>query len=229
MKEGPNISFVVALVGVPARANMLCALMDGRALTATELAQEAGVTAQTASSHLARLLSGGLLSEERQGRSRYYRISGEDVAHMLEDLMGIAARTGHMRVRTGPRDPELRRARICYDHLAGELGVALFDSLTEGGLIQKDAEGLRLTPAGRRKLEAFGLDLAGLERGRRPPAALVSIGASGALTSAARSARRCSNNSCRGFGLRHEKPGRVARLHAGGEKALRAFLAGLDG
>ena len=105
-------------------------LIGGKALTAGELAREAGVTAQTASSHLAKLADGGLIAGIRQGRHRYFRLAGSDVAEMLEKMMGVAERAGHTRTRTGPRAPELRKARVCYDHLAGEMGVALFDHLT---------------------------------------------------------------------------------------------------
>src|SRR5215813_8186258 len=140
MKAGPDISVVAALVGDPARANMLTALMTGRALTASELAQEAGITPQTASSHLAKLEAGGLLEPEKQGRHRYYRLTGEDVAGVLEMLEGLAARVGHMRVRTGPKDPALRRARICYDHLAGDLGVHMLDSMRTQRLVRQRSE-----------------------------------------------------------------------------------------
>ena len=122
---------VASLVGDPARANMLTALMSGRALTASELAQEAGITPQTASSHLSKLEAGGLIEPEKQGRHRYYRLTGEDVAGVLEMLEGLAARVGHLRVRTGPKDPALRRARICYDHLAGTLGAAMMNRFAE--------------------------------------------------------------------------------------------------
>ena len=131
MKSGPDISMVAALVGDPARANMLTALLSGRALTASELAQEAGITPQTASSHLGKLEAGGLIEPEKQGRHRYYRLTGPDVGHVLEGLAHLAARAGHMRVRTGPKDPALRRARVCYDHLAGDLGVQMLDSLAQ--------------------------------------------------------------------------------------------------
>ena len=94
---------VASLVGDPARANMLTALMSGKALTASELAQEAGITPQTASSHLAKLEAGGLVEPEKQGRHRYYRLTDPDVAGVLEGLAGLAARAGHMRVRTGPK------------------------------------------------------------------------------------------------------------------------------
>ncbi len=124
MKTGPDIAFVASLLGDPARANMLTALLAGEALTAGELAREAGVTAQTASSHLGKLVSGGLISERRQGRHCYFSLAGPDVSSVLEKLMSLAARTGHRRTRPGPSEPELRRARVCYDHLAGDLGVS---------------------------------------------------------------------------------------------------------
>src|ERR1700755_1659935 len=149
MKAGPDIAMVASLVGDPARANMLTALMTGRALTASELAQEAGITPQTASSHLSKLEAGGLVEPEKQGRHRSYRLTGEDVAGVLEMLEGLAARVGHMRVRTGPKDPALRRARICYDHLAGDLGVQMLDSLRKQRLVRQTKEALALPRDGR--------------------------------------------------------------------------------
>lgn len=169
MKVGPDISMVAALVGDPARANMLTALMSGRALTASELAQEAGITPQTASSHLAKLESGGLVEPEKQGRHRYYRLTGPDVAHVLEGLAGLAARAGHMRVRTGPKDPALRRARICYDHLAGDLGVRMMESLKKQRLVRQTRETIELTGEGRRFMaESLQIDTDGLVHPRRP-------------------------------------------------------------
>jgi len=144
---------VASLVGDPARANMLTALMSGKALTASELAQEAGITPQTASSHLAKLEAGGLVEPEKQGRHRYYRLTDPDVAGVLEGLAGLAARAGHMRVRTGPKDPELRRARICYDHLAGDLGVQMLDSLKAQKLVRQKKQDIELTVEGARFLE----------------------------------------------------------------------------
>ena len=144
---------VASLVGDPARANMLTALMSGRALTASELAQEAGITPQTASSHLGKLEAGGLIEPEKQGRHRYYRLTDPDVASVLEGLAGLAARAGHMRVRTGPKDPALRRARICYDHLAGDLGVQMFDSMKAQKLVRQKKQDMELTPEGARFLE----------------------------------------------------------------------------
>src|SRR5215468_10354498 len=129
MKAGPDISMVASLVGDPARANMLTALLSGRALTASELAQEAGITPQTASSHLAKLEAGGLIEPEKQGRHRYYRLTGSDVASVLEGLAGLAARAGHMRVRTRTNDPALRGVRICYNQITGDHGLQMLDSL----------------------------------------------------------------------------------------------------
>ena len=168
MKAGPDIALVASLLGDPARANMLTALMSGRALTASELASEAGVTPQTASAHLARLEHGGLVVPRKQGRHRYFRLTGDDVAAVLEGLMGLAARAGHLRTRTGPKDPALRRARVCYDHLAGELGVAMFDILAERALIAIDGDSVALTEAGRAFASEFGIDLAAIGQGRRP-------------------------------------------------------------
>lgn len=167
MKDGPVIASVASLLGDPARANMLTSLLDGRALTVSELAETAGVGLSTASGHLAKLGAAGLLLAEKQGRHRYFRLSGPDVAQVLEGLMGLAQRTGAVRVRTGPKDPALRTARVCYDHLAGQRGVALMDGLTRRGWLG-DGERPRVSDAGRDFLAAFGIDVARLERERRP-------------------------------------------------------------
>jgi DNA-binding transcriptional ArsR family regulator len=167
MKEGPAIASVAALLGDPARANILSALMDGRALTVSELAEAAGVTIQTASGHLSKLGAANLLTAEKQGRHRYFRLSGPDVAQVLEALMGLAQRTGATRVRTGPRHAALRAARVCYDHLAGERGVELLNGARQRDYIAGD-EQLVLTDRGRAFVGEFGIDLARLEKGRRP-------------------------------------------------------------
>ncbi|WP_454619611.1 ArsR/SmtB family transcription factor [Bradyrhizobium cenepequi] len=169
MKAGPDIAMVASLVGDPARANMLTALLSGRALTASELAQEAGITPQTASSHLAKLETGGLIEPEKQGRHRYYRLTGSDVAGVLEGLAGLAARAGHMRVRTGPKDPALRRARICYDHLAGDLGVQMLDSMKKQRLIRQSKDAMELTGEGKRFIaKALQIEADALIHPRRP-------------------------------------------------------------
>lgn len=152
-----------ALVGDPARANMLAALMDGRALTAKELARAAGITPQTASGHLARLTEGGLLAVEQQGRHRYHRVASASVAHMLESIMSVAAEQGEIMqtrpITVGPRDKALRRARTCYDHLAGQLSVQLADKLMERGHVDLSPDGGVLTPDGAIFLTALGVDL----------------------------------------------------------------------
>src|SRR5919109_2657175 len=149
MKEGPDISIIAALIGNPASANMLMALMAGPALTATELAQEAGLMLSTASGHLAKLENAGLVAVERQGRHRYFRLADADVAGALEGLIPLAARAGHTRIRTGPRDPELRQARSCYDHLAGDLAVRMFDRFTERRFLTRRGDSLQVTAGGR--------------------------------------------------------------------------------
>jgi DNA-binding transcriptional ArsR family regulator len=169
MKAGPDIAMVASLVGDPARANMLTALMDGRALTASELAHQAGITPQTASSHLSKLEAGGLIEPEKQGRHRYYRLTGPDVAHVLEGLAGLAERAGYTRVRTGPKEPALRRARICYDHLAGDLGVQMLDSLRKQKLIRQTKQVIELTGEGKRFMaQALQIDTEALAHPRRP-------------------------------------------------------------
>jgi DNA-binding transcriptional ArsR family regulator len=168
LKEGPSIALVGSLAGEPARANMLSALLSGKALTASELAAEAGITLPTASSHLSKLESGGLVSSLKQGRHRYFRLAENDVAEMLEAMMGVAARAGHMRTRTGPKDPAMRKARVCYDHLAGEMGVRLFDSLVARGNLAPRSSDVRLTRRGETFLEDFGIELASLASLRRP-------------------------------------------------------------
>jgi DNA-binding transcriptional ArsR family regulator len=167
MKEGPDISIIAALIGNPASANMLMALMAGPALTATELAQEAGLMLSTASGHLARLEAAGLVAVERQGRHRYFRLADPDVVIALEGLMPVAARAGHLRIRTGPRDPELRLARSCYDHLAGDLAVKMLDRFLKRRLLARRGDVVEVTPGGRRFFARNGIDLDPLERSRR--------------------------------------------------------------
>ena len=168
MKEGPDIALLGSLIGDPARANMLTALMSGKALTASELASEASVTLQTASTHLAKLESGGLIRQRKQGRHRYFSMADDDVGSVLEAMMGLAAKKGHLRTRTGPKDPALRRARVCYNHLAGELGVQMFDSLQARNFLSERGDELVLTDAGRAFATDFGIDVESLGTGRRP-------------------------------------------------------------
>ena len=159
MKEGPDIAYIAALIGDPARANILTALLSGKALTATELAAEAGVTLQTASSHLSKLVAGDLLRVLKQGRHKYFSLTNDDVAHVLESIMGLAAGAGHLRIRTGPKDMALRHARVCYSHLAGHMGIRLYDSLIASGYIYLDDEELKLTDDGIKLAQGFGIDI----------------------------------------------------------------------
>lgn len=167
VKEGPSIAGIAALIGDPARANMLTALMDGRALTVSELAEAAGIGLPTASGHLSKLDQAGLLTARKQGRHRYFQVSGPDVAEVIEKLMGLAERTGATRVRTGPRDAALRVARICYDHLAGERGVELMQRLQRNGVITAGTTPA-VTPEGRAFLGGVGIDIGLIGSARRP-------------------------------------------------------------
>ncbi|MCT7376110.1 ArsR/SmtB family transcription factor [Chelativorans salis] len=168
MKAGTDLAQIGSLVGDPARANMLAALMGGTALTASELALEAGVTLPTASAHLAKLGEGGLVSVARQGRHRYYALADHSVAAMLENIMGVAATLGPKRVLPGPRDKAMREARVCYDHLAGEMGVAMLDSFVGRGLIRVDGEQAEMSEAGASYFAGLGIDLDAMGRKRRP-------------------------------------------------------------
>jgi DNA-binding transcriptional ArsR family regulator len=154
-----SLAETAALMGDPARAGMLAALMDGRALTAGELAQVAGIAPQTASGHLARLAAAGLLAVERQGRHRYHRLASPAVARALEGLMALAAATPAppRQLRTGPRDAALREARTCYDHLAGRLAVAIADAMVARGQIELEPDGGSVTESGATFLRNLGV------------------------------------------------------------------------
>ena len=167
MKEGPDITRIAQLIGDPARANMLCALMSGKALTATELANEAGVTLQTTSGHLAKMVDGGLVASRKQGRHKYYQLLDDDVAHLLENLMSVAAQKGHLRAQTGPKDPELRHARVCYDHLAGDLGTKLYSALIKTGHLKEIGDQTEITETGVSFFEENGFELEALHNSRR--------------------------------------------------------------
>ena len=168
MKAGTDLAQIASLVGDPARANMLAALMNGGALTASELALEAGVTLPTASAHLSKLSAGGLMRMTRQGRHRYYALADHQVAGMLESIMGVAASLGPKKVLPGPRDNAMREARICYDHLAGEMGVAMFDAFVDRDLLVIKGDDIDLTQRGTAFFCDFGIDLAAMQGKRRP-------------------------------------------------------------
>jgi DNA-binding transcriptional ArsR family regulator len=163
----PSIAEIAALVGNPARANILLALSDGRALTATELAYAARVSPQTTSEHLARLRQANLLALTKQGRHSYFRLSSPKIARMIESIMVVAA-DGPQRYR--PRwngDDQLRTARTCYDHIAGRLGVGLADALTHRKHIVLTDDGGMVTRAGEKFMGEFGISLEAAKEGRR--------------------------------------------------------------
>ncbi len=158
----PNqIARIAGLVGEPARAAMLLAIMDGRALTARELSTVAGISAQTASRHLALMVEADLMQIEKQGRHRYHRLASPEVARMLEGLMQMAGGTSApRRVTPGPRDAGMRMARMCYDHVAGRLGLAMAGSLVDDGAIVFNGESGEVTPMAPDVLRKWGLNLA---------------------------------------------------------------------
>jgi len=155
------------LIGDPTRAKLLTALIGGRALTATELAGVAGVTKQTISAHLSRLVNARLIAMQSQGRHRYFRLAGRDVARLLEQLMSVASRAGVADVQTGPRASTMRVARVCYDHLAGEIAVRMFDSFEQRGFFRYAADGVQLSKRGAASIDAFGIDIDALSQQRR--------------------------------------------------------------
>jgi DNA-binding transcriptional ArsR family regulator len=165
MDGDTDIASVAALIGDPARARILQALGDGRALPATVLAFEAGVAPSTSSEHLARLVAGGLLRVEARGRHRYYRLAGVEVAAALEALALIAPTEQVRSLRMGTRAAALRHARSCYDHLAGRLGVAVMEALLRDGALASDGDGYELTDRGLALLADLGVRL---RASRRP-------------------------------------------------------------
>jgi DNA-binding transcriptional ArsR family regulator len=168
MQEGPDIAPIAALIGNPACSHMLMSMMAGPALTVTELAEEVGLALPTVSGHLTRLERAGLVTVERQGRHRYFRLASPDVAIAIEGIMPLAARAGHLRARPGPREPELRYARSCYDHLAGNLAVKIFDNLIAVRILEKRGEALELSPQGKRFFSKREIDIDALARSQRP-------------------------------------------------------------
>ncbi|OZI27934.1 transcriptional regulator [Bordetella genomosp. 7] len=161
MSYQPGFAAVAHLLADHARAAMLAALLDGRALAAGELARSAGVTAQTASAHLAKMLEGGLLDVETQGRHRYYRLAGPHVAHMLESLSTLQPLPPQgRRPALSPKAREFHFCRRCYDHLAGQLAVAITQALQDRGyLVAAPDRQFDLTPAGAQWFADIGVDV----------------------------------------------------------------------
>jgi len=165
MSEVLDIAAVAALVGDQARANILCALLDGRALTASELAYAAHVSPQTASGHLGKLAAARLIVPVQQGRHRYYHLAGARVAAMLESISNVAALAP--RVRPPRIDADVRTARMCYDHIAGRLGVTLADALCEHHHVELAEDGGAVTPSGEAFFAKLGIDLIAARESRR--------------------------------------------------------------
>lgn len=238
MRDSPSFVSVAALIGDPARATMLNALMGGEALTATELAGCANVTKQTASSHLHKLVEAGLLAKASQGRHRYFRLATEEVAAMLEAIMGVAQSTRAARARPGPRDPALRLARRCYDHLAGELAVAAYDGLVGRGFVSlseghdrasDDSQNLSLglTEEGAAFFAALGVEVPAGPRGRsRRPLCRPCLDWSARRYHLAGSLGKAILEFCyRKRWARQVPESRVVRFTAAGEKHFRdAFV-----
>ena len=166
--SGNTIAGVAALIGDPARANILSALMGGRALTAGELARHAGVSAQTTSGHLAKLADAALIALEKQGRHRYYRLASAEVARAIEALSVVAVAGPKRHHPIGPRDEALRTARTCYDHLAGRVALALADSLCAHGYVLLAGEGGLVSDEGMRFFADLGIDLGAGGGSKRP-------------------------------------------------------------
>ena len=227
MDVEPSIAIIGHLIGVPARANILSALMDGRALTATELSYRAGVSPQTTSSHLAKLVDAELLAAFQQGRHRYYKLAGPQIAEALEPLTAIVA---HKPVpkRGQPSTPEdLRPARLCYDHSAGRLGVALADALQAGDYLVSDKRDFVVSEAGETFFLELGIDMAALRKQRRLFARQCIDwserrphlgGALGAALAARFLKRRW---------ISRQPQGRRVRLTKSGRQALGALLPGI--
>ncbi len=168
MVTDQNLTEIGAVLGQPARSAILLELLDGRARTATELADIAGVSRATASAHLARLLESELLRVDKQGRHRYYRLAAPKVAETLESLLVLAGGQARpARASFGPAQQELRHARMCYDHIAGSLGVGLTQVLVGNGSLVEDDANYQVTESGAGWLRSFGIDVEAARRKRR--------------------------------------------------------------
>ena len=226
MKDGPHIAGIASLIGDRARADFLTALMGGQALTATELAEVAGVNKATTSVHLGKLVDGRLVAVESQGRHRYFRLANDDVAELLESLMGVAYRAGALRLKSSPREPAMRKARVCYDHLAGDLGVFAFDQFQRRRFLRHGDAGLTLTPAGERFVASLGIDPEA-HRGARRPACRPCLDWSERRHHLAGSVGAALLARFYALGwARREKGSRVVRFTAAGERAFRKTVEG---
>jgi DNA-binding transcriptional ArsR family regulator len=164
MDAGPDLSQLARAIGEPTRVRMLTLLMDGRALTAKELAYGAGVTPATATGHLSRLAGESLVRMRPQGRHRYFQLASPEVARCIEALLAIARPTAP---GAGTPEPALHRARFCYDHLAGKLGTRITASLVERRVLVRKGPDFQPTAMGTSWLRTFGVDAEEAARARR--------------------------------------------------------------
>jgi DNA-binding transcriptional ArsR family regulator len=230
LTSASELASLAALLADETRAAICLALLDGRAWTAGELAAQTRVARSTATEHLHRLVDGGLLTERRQGRHRYVQLAGPSVAHLIEDLSArLEPRQDSVRgLRAVTANAALRRGRTCYDHLAGQLGVAVTDAMTEAGLLDQ-TRGFALTHTGLAWLtDTLKLDANDLRPGRRPLAR-------GCLDWTERRqhlAGTAGAKLCQKFfdnrWLARVGSGRAVRLTSAGQNALQSLL-GLSG
>lgn len=219
-----NIASPAALIGDPTRAAMLQALQDGRAQPASALAWAAGVTAQAASNHLAKLVDGGLLGVEREGRHRYYRLASAEVAHALEALSVLAAPVRSLETPRSPKARALRDARCCYGHLAGRLGVKVCEALVAQALIEPAGDKLfAVTEPGRRWFEDLGVAVDSLRSPRGVARQCLDWTERRHHLAGPLGVKLLEAMTARGW-LALETQGRAVRVTAEGAKALRERL-----
>lgn len=219
-----NIATPAALIGDPTRAAMLQALQDGRAQPASALAWAAGVTAQAASNHLSKLVDGGLLAVEREGRHRYYRLASAEVAHAIEALSVLATPVRSLEAPRSPQARALRDARCCYGHLAGRLGVRVCEALVARDFIRPEADKLyAVTPHGRRWFEDLGVDVAALRSPRGVARQCLDWTERRHHLAGPLGVRMLAAMTARGWFVLEAK-GRAVRVTAEGERALWEML-----
>jgi len=163
-----SISYIAGLLADESRSKILLALMNGKALTATELSISADITPQTTSSHLKKLVDGKLLVVRTQGRHRYFQLRDSQIAEIIEGLLCQSSLSITKTVETGPVNSELRIARICYDHMAGEVATALFESLLKNKYIREQYSQTEITSRGKERFAHLGVDFEELSESRRP-------------------------------------------------------------
>jgi DNA-binding transcriptional ArsR family regulator len=227
MNGDADIAAAAALLSEPTRAALVTAVMDEGALPASDLAGRAGVAVSTASEHLTKLVEGNFLASEKKGRRRYYRLATPAVAAAVEALAVVAPRTRIQSLREATRSERLREARTCYDHLAGRLGVALARALERNGMLVREDAGYRLGPDAQARLAPLGIDLAELERHRRPVVRGCMDWSEGELHLAGALGASIASRCMESGWVRRRKGERSVEVTPAGAERLRA-LVGLD-